>query len=50
MNAQLEYLLDAQKGVATSGQILSCLSRWAFEKELQSGSLERICSRGSGRC
>jgi hypothetical protein len=42
MNAELERLLDAQMGVATSGQILALISRRVFEAELNSGSLERI--------
>ncbi len=42
MNAELEHLLDVQNGVATSGQILACLNRWAFGKELRTGSLQRM--------
>ena len=42
MNEELEHLLDVQDGVATSGQILACLNRWAFEKELRTGSLQRM--------
>ena len=42
MRAELEQLLDNQLGVATSGQILTVLTRRAFEAELKSGSLERI--------
>ena len=42
MNAELEHLLDMQNGVATSAQILACLNRWAFEKELRIGSLHRM--------
>jgi hypothetical protein len=42
MNAELERLLDAQMGVATSGQILKHITRRAFEAALNSGSLERM--------
>ena len=42
MNAELERLLDAQMGVATSRQILAIMNRRAFEAELNFGSLERI--------
>ena len=42
MNEELERLLDVQDGVATSGQILACLNRWAFDQELRTGSLQRM--------
>jgi hypothetical protein len=42
MNAELEQLFAAQKGVATSGQILKHMTRRAFESAVNSGSLERI--------
>jgi hypothetical protein len=42
MHADLERLLDHQSGVATSGQILSIIGRRAIERELKTGSLERI--------
>ncbi len=42
MQAELEALLDSQQGLATSGQILSIISRRSFDAELRSGSLERI--------
>lgn len=42
MKAELERLLDKQNGVATSGQILTHLTRRAFEAELNTGSLERM--------
>ena len=42
MHADLEQLLDDQRNVATSGQILAVISRRAFEAELRIGSLERI--------
>ncbi|MDT5016113.1 MAG: hypothetical protein QOD39_2273 [Mycobacterium sp.] len=42
MNTELERLLEAQGGLATSGQILSYISRRAFGNALNSGSLERI--------
>jgi hypothetical protein len=42
MNAELDRLFDMQGGVATSGQILAHLTRKSFEKELKTGSLERI--------
>ena len=46
MNAELEHLLDIQNGVATSGQILACLNRWAFETELESDHCNE-CGRAS---
>lgn len=42
MNAELDLLLDNQGGVATSGQILSHLTRHAFDKAVNCGVLERI--------
>ena len=42
MKPELEPLFSAQNGVATSGQILSHISRRALEAALKSGSLERI--------
>jgi hypothetical protein len=42
VNAELQGLLDAQTGVATSGQILARTTRWAFEKDLRTGELERM--------
>ncbi|WP_026356868.1 type IV toxin-antitoxin system AbiEi family antitoxin domain-containing protein [Mycobacterium sp. 141] len=42
MNPQLIELFDAQGGVATSGQILSLLTRYAFDHAVDTGVLERI--------
>ncbi len=42
MNDELNRLLDAQRGVATSGQILSYLTRRRFEAEVNTGALERM--------
>jgi hypothetical protein len=42
MHTELERLLDDQHGVATSGQILTLISRRAFDAELKAGSLQRI--------
>lgn len=42
MNADLQRLMDTQMGVATSGQILTCISRRAFTAAVSSGELERI--------
>ena len=42
MDAELERLFGDQHGVATSGQILSFISRRAFQAEVKIGSLERI--------
>jgi hypothetical protein len=42
MQAELEALLNSQQGLATSGQILSLISRRSFDAELRTGSLERI--------
>jgi hypothetical protein len=42
VNAELDRLLDIQGGVATSSQILSHLTRHAFDKAVNCGVLERI--------
>lgn len=42
MNPELNRLFDSQGGVATSGQVLSHLTRHAFDKAVNSGVLERI--------
>lgn len=42
MNADLAALLDAQNGVATSGQILTLQSRREFNDDLRTGALQRI--------
>ncbi len=42
MSHELDRLLQAQGGVATSGQILTHLTRRSFEAQVNSGSLERI--------
>jgi hypothetical protein len=42
VNAELDRLFDSQGGVATSGQILSHLTRHAFDKAVNSGVLERL--------
>lgn len=42
MNAELDHLLNIQGGVATSSQILSHLTRHAFDKAVNCGVLERI--------
>jgi hypothetical protein len=42
MNAELQQLFDVQSGVATSGQILSHVSRRAFQALVNCGALERI--------
>lgn len=39
---ELDGLFDSQRGVATSAQILSHLTRRGFEAELKTGNLERI--------
>ena len=39
---ELDRLFDSQRGVATSAQILSHLTRRGFEAELKTGNLERI--------
>ncbi|MDH6196865.1 hypothetical protein M2272_003518 [Mycobacterium frederiksbergense] len=42
MDAQLMRLFDEQNGVASSGQILACITRHAFDSAVDSGVLERI--------
>jgi hypothetical protein len=42
VNPELNRLFDSQGGVATSGQLLSHLTRHAFDKAVKSGVLERI--------
>jgi hypothetical protein len=42
MNIELERILDRQGGVATSGQVLECITRYAFDRMLEIGSLERL--------
>ena len=42
MDATLQQLFDEQAGVATSGQILSVVSRYHFESALKARSLERV--------
>jgi hypothetical protein len=42
MDATLQQLFDEQAGVATSGQILSLVSRYHFESALKARSLERV--------
>ncbi|AKS35500.1 DUF559 domain-containing protein [Mycolicibacterium goodii] len=42
MNPQLMRLLDLQRGVATSGQILGLVTRYTLEAALKNGVLERI--------
>jgi hypothetical protein len=42
MNLDLERLLDRQEGVATSGQVLDCVTRYAFDRMLDDGRLERL--------
>jgi len=42
MNPQLMRLFDDQRGVATSGQILGLITRYAFDQALKTGVLERI--------
>ncbi|HEX2284789.1 MAG TPA: type IV toxin-antitoxin system AbiEi family antitoxin domain-containing protein, partial [Mycobacterium sp.] len=42
MDAELDRLFEKQGGVATSGQILSHLTRHAFDKAVNRGVLERI--------
>ena len=39
---ELEHLFSQQNGVATSGQILTYLSRYEYELAVKTGSLERI--------
>ena len=42
MNEDLDRLLDEQGGVATSGQILTQLTRRSFEAQVNTGALERM--------
>ena len=42
MDPALQRLFDQQGGVATSGQILTHMTRHAFDTELSTGSLERL--------
>lgn len=42
MDPQLTLLFDGQGGVATSGQILGCLTRYAFDRAVNAGVLERM--------
>lgn len=42
MNNDLEHILDRQGGVATSGQVLDCITRYAFDRMLDDGTLERL--------
>ncbi len=42
VNAELQQLLDQQGGVARSGQILSHISRRAFDRALKEGALQQI--------
>ncbi len=42
MNDELISLLEAQGGVATSGQILNYLTRRGFEAEVNTGALDRM--------
>jgi len=42
MDGELQSLFHDQNGVATSGQILTYLSRYEFDKAVETGSLERI--------
>lgn len=42
MDSELDRLFDKQDGVATGGQILAHLTRYAFDREVSAGSLERI--------
>jgi Protein of unknown function (DUF559) len=42
MNTELTRLFDEQHGVATSGQILKILTRYAFDKAVNTGALERM--------
>ncbi|HET7666956.1 MAG TPA: hypothetical protein VFK56_12990, partial [Mycobacterium sp.] len=42
MNPELEALFDEQGGVASSGQILTRISRRRFEAAVNCGVLERI--------
>ena len=42
VDGELEHLFSQQNGVATSGQILTYLSRYEYELAVKTGSLERI--------
>jgi hypothetical protein len=42
MNVDLERMLNHQGGVATSSQILDCVTRYAFDCMLDDGTLERL--------
>lgn len=42
MSHELDRLLDAQGGIATSGQILTRISRRSFESQVNTGALERM--------
>jgi hypothetical protein len=42
MNDDLGRLLELQRGVATSGQILHCITRYAFDRMVDDGRLERM--------
>jgi hypothetical protein len=42
MNTELRSILDEQGGVATSGQILQCVTRYAFNRMVDDGTIERI--------
>lgn len=42
MNTELDRLFNDQGGVATSSQILNCVTRHAFDRAVNTGVLERI--------
>lgn len=42
MNPEIEELFDKQGGVATTGQLLACMSRRSFDNAVNSGVLERM--------
>jgi hypothetical protein len=42
MNLDLERLLEEQGGVATSGQLLDLVTRYAFNRMVDNGTLERL--------
>jgi hypothetical protein len=42
MNPDLERLLGEQRGVATSGQILDRVTRYAFDRMVDVGTMERL--------
>jgi hypothetical protein len=42
MNVELERTLERQDCVATSGQILQCVTRYAFDRMVDDGRLERM--------